>query len=148
MNLPKRLIRNSDSSHCSTAFCAVCNEHLYATWDETLQTWDCVHACRGHIAGVVNKDSEEEALKAARKESLDRVDKGHYWILVGHWEGSPFPIKRGEKAPPFSVWSVTEKEHWEQLRSEGYYTRRGTYRPVAKVDREFQKQTGKDVWEE
>lgn len=133
MNLPKRLIRNSDSSHCSTAFCAVCSEHLYATWDETLQTWDCVHACRGHIAGVVNKDSEEEALKAARKESLDRVGKGHYWILVGHWEGSPFPIKRGEKA---------------QLRSEGYYTRRGTYRPVAKVDREFQKQTGKDVWEE
>ena len=54
MNLPKRLIRNSDSSHCSTAFCAVCDEHLYATWDETLQTWDCVHACRGHIAGVVN----------------------------------------------------------------------------------------------
>ena len=87
-------------------------------------------------------------MKAARKESLDRVDKGQYWILVGHWEGSPFPIKRGEKAPPFSVWSVTEKEHWEQLRSEGYYTRRGTYRPVAKVDREFQKQTGKDVWEE
>jgi hypothetical protein len=71
-----------------------------------------------------------------------------YWVLVGHWEGTPFPIKRGEKAPPFSVWSVTEKEHWEQLRSEGYYTRRGTYRPVAKVDREFQKQTSKDVWED
>lgn len=71
-----------------------------------------------------------------------------YWVLVGHWEGSPFPIMRGESPPPFSVWSVTDQEQWERLRSEKYYTRRSKSRPVAKVDREFQKQTGKDVWEE
>lgn len=71
-----------------------------------------------------------------------------YWVLVGHWEGSPFPIMRGEDPPPFSVWSVTDREQWERLRSEKYYTRRSKSRPVAKVDREFQKQTGKDVWED
>lgn len=71
-----------------------------------------------------------------------------FWVLVGHWEGTPFPIMRGQTPPPFSVWSVTDKEHWEELRSEKYYTRRSKSRPVAKVDREFQKQTGKDVWEE
>lgn len=71
-----------------------------------------------------------------------------YWVLVGHWEGTPFPIMRGEDPPPFSVWSVTDREQWERLRSEKYYTRRSKSRPVAKVDREFQKQTGKDVWEE
>ena len=57
MNLPKRLIRNSDSSHCSTAFCAVCSEHLVR--DVRMR-----HYRRGiafthvvsHIAGVVNKD--------------------------------------------------------------------------------------------
>jgi hypothetical protein len=71
-----------------------------------------------------------------------------FWVLVGHWEGTPFPIMRGQTPPPFSVWSVTDREHWEELRSEKYYTRRSKSRPVAKVDREFQKQTGKDVWEE
>jgi len=71
-----------------------------------------------------------------------------YWVLVGHWEGTPFPIMRGQTPPPFSVWSVTDQKHWEELRSENYYTRRSKSRPVAKVDREFQKQTGKDVWEE
>lgn len=71
-----------------------------------------------------------------------------YWVLVGHWEGTPFPIMRGEDVPPFSVWSVTDKEQWERLRSEKYYTRRSKSRPVAKVDREFQRQTEKDVWEE
>lgn len=71
-----------------------------------------------------------------------------YWVLVGHWEGTPFPIMRGQAPPPFSVWSVTDREQWERLRSEKYYTRRSKSRPVAKVDREFQKQTGKDVWEE
>ncbi len=71
-----------------------------------------------------------------------------YWVLVGHWEGTPFPIMRRQTPPPFSVWSVTDQKHWEELRSEKYYTRRSKSRPVAKVDREFQKQTGKDVWEE
>ena len=71
-----------------------------------------------------------------------------YWVLVGHWEGTPFPIMRGEDPPPFSVWSVTDRDQWERLRKEKYYTRRSKSRPVAKVDREFQRQTGKDVWEE
>jgi len=70
-----------------------------------------------------------------------------FWVLVGHWEGTPFPIMRGQTPPPFSVWSVTDQKHWQELRSEKYYTRRSKSRPVAKVDREFQKQTGKDVWE-
>jgi len=71
-----------------------------------------------------------------------------FWVLVGHWEGTPFPIMRRQTPPHFSVWSVTDREHWEELRSEKYYTRRSKSRPVAKVDREFQRQTGKDVWEE
>jgi len=43
---------------------------------------------------------------------------------------------------------MTKPKDTAELRSEKYYTRRSKSRPVAKVDREFQKQTGKDVWEE
>jgi hypothetical protein len=69
-----------------------------------------------------------------------------HWVLVGHWDGTPFPIMRGQKPPPFSVWSLTDAKQWEQLRSENYYTRRSKWRPVAKVDREFQRQASRDVF--
>ena len=73
MNLPKRVIRNSDSSNCSTAFCAVCSVRLDATWDDVLHVWDCVHACKGKVVGVVNKDSEVDAIAFAEQESKERA---------------------------------------------------------------------------
>jgi hypothetical protein len=103
-------------------------------WDnESIDHWYACEKCNG-FGRVFPKPQKQSAVL--------------YWVLVGHWEGTPFPIMRGEDPPPFSVWSVTDREQWERLRSEKYYTRRSKSRPVAKVDREFQKQTGKDVWEE
>ena len=40
-----------------------------------------------------------------------------FWVLVGHWEGTPFPIMRGQTPPPFSVWSVTDQKWIVSFRS-------------------------------
>ncbi len=88
MNLPKRVIRNSDSSNCSTAFCAVCSVRLDATWDEVLNTWDCIHSCEGKVVGVVNKGSESDAIALAEKESKDRV------LVECSWCGEPLNGKK------------------------------------------------------
>ena len=135
MTTPNDADRDFGSSDCSTAsvLCDACMGEG-GKWDnDSIDQWYACEKCNG-FGRVFPKPKKQPSVL--------------YWVLVGHWEGSPFPIMRGESPPPFSVWSVTDKEQWERLRTEKYYTRRSKSRPVAKVDRDFQKQTGKDVWEE
>ena len=115
--------------------------------NEPIRNWKFVY---NRLVGTVGEGDQAKEIRTSPATPLQPIVPRPvlFWVLVGHWEGTPFPIMRGQSPPPFSVWSVTDKEHWEELRSEKYYTRRSKSRPVAKVDREFQKQTGKDVWEE
>ena len=76
-----------------------------------------------------------------------RRGKVRFWVLVGHWHGSPCAIRRGQQTHPFAVWSVTDERQWRELRREGFYTRRSCDRPVAFVDRTFQNETSADVFE-
>ena len=135
MTKPKHATEDFDAFDCSTAsvLCDACMGEG-GKWDnESIDQWYACKKCNG-FGRVFPKPKKQPPVL--------------YWVLVGHWEGTPFPIMRGQVPPPFSVWSVTDREQWERLRSENYYTRRSKSRPVAKVDREFQKQTGKDVWED
>lgn len=63
------------------------------------------------------------------------------WVLIGHWEGMPYPIEKYDYVPPFSIWVRTSKKHFYELREEGYYTRLSHTRPKEFVDAEFQKGT-------
>lgn len=68
--------------------------------------------------------------------------KTRLWVLVGWWHGLPCAIQRGEHVPPFSTWmECSTRREWEELRSEGFYTRRSDRRPTEFVDREFQRGT-------
>lgn len=71
-----------------------------------------------------------------------------FWVLVGHWHGMPCAIQRGDYKPCWTVWSVTDEKQWNELRREGFYTRRSRSRPTDYVDREFQKTTNPDVFDE
>ena len=54
-----------------------------------------------------------------------------HWALVGHWEGSPRAILRGNYVPPFARWFAISRREWRALRKEGFYTRRSRHRPTA-----------------
>ena len=71
-----------------------------------------------------------------------------FWCLVGHWHGMPCAIQRGGHIPCWTVWSVTDERQWHDFRRQGFYTRRSRSRPTDYVDREFQKTTKPDVFDE
>ena len=70
------------------------------------------------------------------------------WVLVGWWHGSPCAIQRGEMAPPFSSWMLCKSGEWQELRREGFHTRRCSRRPTYKVDVEFQRGTPESLEQE
>jgi len=61
------------------------------------------------------------------------------WALTGWWHGNACAILHGNYVPPFAVWMQTPEEEWNDLRKEGFYTRKQKQRPRDYVDTKDQK---------
>lgn len=71
-----------------------------------------------------------------------------FWVLIGHWHGMPCAIKRGGYKPCWTVWSLVDEKQWQELRRDGFYTRRAQRRPTSYVDTAFQRTTKPDIFDE